>query len=565
VAKKTSRPGRTLTIFFLCVVALYGLAALGQTWKPNLGLDLEGGTRITLTAVGTPSATKLSQAANIVDARVNGSGVSESAVSTQGGRNVVVEIPGKNAQNLVDVAKRTAQLRFRLVASGSPQPGQPLTTTPTPSGTASPSSKASPTKKPTAQQSASSKPRPAPAFAVQKTKKATAKSTATPTPTPTPAATPTTPATTGAGASPDNPMQWVANPGTAWQTKFAAFQCPAKGSQKPVDDSPSQPLITCDGQGNKYLLSKAIIEGTDLKDASYGTPPNGIGWAVNLSFKSAATKAFANTTTALNQNGGLFAIVLDGKVLSAPGVSNGPILDGNAQITGSFTQTQAQSLANSLKYGALPVKFQNPPSVETIGPSLAGNQLSAGVYAGIVGLLLVMLYCLLYYRGLGLVVIASLIVAGAITYATVLVLSHAAGFTLTLPGIAGLIVAVGITADSFIVYFERIRDEMRDGKSMRVAVEAGWVRARNTCLAADGVSFLAAVVLYIFAIGVVKGFAFALGISTIIDVVVFFWFTKPTMTLLARRRFFASGSRYSGLSPATLGIDGDPRLVGGQA
>ena len=178
-----------------------------------------------------------------------------------------------------------------------------------------------------------------------------------------------------------------------------------------------------------------------------------------------------------------------------------------------------------------------------------------------------MLYCLLYYRGLGLVVIASLLVAAVVTYGVVLVLAKSAGFTLTLPGIAGLIVAVGITADSFIVYFERIRDEMREGRSMRVAVETGWARARNTCLAADAVSLLAAVVLYIFAIGVVRGFAFALGISTIIDVAVFFWFTKPMMTLLARRTFFNSGHRLSGLSPETLGIDEGPHvhLAGGRA
>ena len=212
------------------------------------------------------------------------------------------------------------------------------------------------------------------------------------------------------------------------------------------------------------------------------------------------------------------------------------------------------------------MKF-NQPTVETIGPSLAGDQLAAGVLAGIVGLALVMIYCLLYYRGLGLVVVASLIVAGAITYAMVLVLSKTSGFTLTLPGIAGLIVAVGITADSFIVYFERIRDEMRAGKSMRVAVETGWARARNTCLAADSVSLLAAVVLFVFTIGVVKGFAFALGISTVIDLIVFFWFTKPMMTLLARVPFFSSGSRFSGLSRETLGID-EPRAVavaGGRA
>ncbi len=198
-----------------------------------------------------------------------------------------------------------------------------------------------------------------------------------------------------------------------------------------------------------------------------------------------------------------------------------------------------------------------------IGPSLAGDQLSAGLLAGLIGLLLVMLYCLIYYRGLGLVVIASLLVAGAVTYGMVLLLGKTAGFTLTLPGIAGLIVAVGITADSFIVYFERIRDEMRDGKSMRVAVEAGWKRARNTCLAADTVSLLAAVVLYIFAAGVVKGFAFALGLSTIIDLAIFFWFTHPMVSLLARYKFFNRGHKLSGLDAESLGID--KITVGGRA
>jgi preprotein translocase subunit SecD len=286
-----------------------------------------------------------------------------------------------------------------------------------------------------------------------------------------------------------------------------------------------------------------------------------------LKLKGDARKTFANISRTLFNNGGQFAIVLDGQVLSAPGF-DGVITDGNAQITGSFSESEATSLANSLKYGALPVKFSQP-TVEIVGPSLAGDQLSAGVLAGIIGLLIVMAYCMFYYRGLGIVVIASLLVAAMVTYATVLVLAKAASFTLTLPGIAGLIVAVGITADSFIVYFERIRDEMRAGKSMRVAVEAGWLRARNTCLAADAVSFLAAVVLYIFAIGVVRGFAFALGISTIIDVIVFFFFTKPLVSLLARRPFYNSGHRFSGLSRETLGVDvqrgGTTRLAGGQA
>jgi preprotein translocase subunit SecD len=275
---------------------------------------------------------------------------------------------------------------------------------------------------------------------------------------------------------------------------------------------------------------------------------------VSLDFDGSGTDVFTTISRALYGTEKQFAIVLDGQVLSAP-TMDAIITNGQAQISGSFTEETATSLATSLKFGALPIAFEPDPQVETVGPSLAGNQLSAGLFAGAVGLVLVMIYCLLYYRGLGLVVLASLVVAGASTYALVLLLSKTADFTLSLPGIAGLIVAVGITADSFIVYFERIRDEMRDGKSMPVAVESGWARARNTCLAADTVSLLAALVLYIFAAGVVKGFAFALGLSTLIDLVVFFWFTHPMVSWLAKYPFFNRGHRFSGLSAETLGID----------
>ncbi|MEO7351381.1 MAG: protein translocase subunit SecD, partial [Marmoricola sp.] len=402
---------------------------------------------------------------------------------------------------------------------------------------------------------ATPKPRPAPFAKPKPTPKASA---------PAAPSTSAQPQVTQKGALVSDPLAWSANPGLEWLKKFAAYNCPTKKqAAKPVEDNADQPLITCDDKGLKFLLSAGVIEGTNLKSASYGTPQNGVGWVVNLGLKGEAKKAMADTSTALYKSGGTFAIVLDGQVISYAGFDE-PILDGNAQISGSFSESEARSLSNSLKYGALPLKFDT--TTETIGPSLAGSQLSAGIFAGAVGLFIVMLYCLIYYRGLGIVVIASLLIAALITYGVVLVLAKAAGFTLTLPGIAGLIVAVGITADSFIVYFERIRDEMRDGRSMRVAVETGWARARNTCLAADAVSLLAAVVLYIFAIGVVRGFAFALGISTLIDVAVFFWFTKPMMTLLARRTFFNSGSRFSGLSREALGIDESVRhnLAGGR-
>ena len=565
MAKKTSRPGRTLLIFFIAVAVLYGLAAIGGTAKPRLGLDLEGGTRITLTAVQGASQTKLAQARGIIDQRVNGTGVTEAEVTTQGNKNIVVEIPGENRKSLVDAVKRTAQLRFRVVAAGSPLPGLPAAATPsaTPSGSpsASPSGSASPAAPDASPSTATPNPRVAP-FAADPTPSPTP----TPAATPSPTATPTAPAQTATGASIDDPIAWSQDPGEEWTRKLTEYTCPAPGSKAaaPVVDDPAKPLVTCNEDGAKFLLSKAMIEGTQLKSAGYGIPQTGTTWAVQLKFKSSARKTFADVTRALYNNGGQFAIVLDGQVISYAGVTT-PILDGNAEITGSFTETEARSLSTSLKYGALPVRFADDPTVEVVGPSLAGSQLSAGVYAGIFGLAVVMIYCLLYYRGLGLVVIASLVIAALVTYGMVLVLAKAAGFTLTLPGIAGLIVAVGITADSFIVYFERIRDEMRAGKSMRVAVETGWVRARNTCLAADAVSLLAAVVLYLFAIGVVRGFAFALGISTVIDIVVFFWFTKPMVSYLATYKFFSSGHKMSGLDQEALGVSTVPATAGGKA
>jgi preprotein translocase subunit SecD len=617
VATRPSRPGRTLIISFLVLAAMYaGVAALGS-WAPKLGLDLQGGTRITLSASsesgsGGVTTDKMNLAVDIIRNRVNGTGVAEAEVTTQGGRNIIVEIPGKQRKDIVDEIGKTAQLRFRLVAAG-PAPGSvapipsaspggspsgtspgPSTSSPSPSGspstsptTGSPtgSPPGSPGTSPTKSPTATPKGRAAAGLSALDQGKSTPTPTATPSRTPTsapttPAGTPTnptaTPTATPTGAAtpsatstgtvtlpPDttitDPMNWKPDP--AWLAAYGQFTCPVNGaiSQATVD-KPDQPLLACDDQGQKFLLGPALIEGTQLDDASAGIPANQAAWVVNLDFDGSATKTFSDVTSMLFNNGGLFAIVLDGVVLSSPGVTS-PIPDGRAEISGSFNQQTATSLANSLKYGALPLTFRTE-SVTEEGPELASDQLRAGILAGIAGLLLVIVYSLFYYRGLGLVVICSLLVAGLTTYASVLLLGRAISFTLTLPGIAGLIVAVGITADSFIVYFERLRDEVRGGKSLRTAVEAGWVRARTTILAADAVSFLAALVLYIFAIGVVKGFAFALGLTTIIDVFIVFFFTKPVVTLLARTRFFGDGHKLSGLDPKHLGVDRLPSIRG---
>jgi preprotein translocase subunit SecD len=580
VATNASRYGRRLIVFALLVAAMYGGVALGGQWTPKLGLDLQGGTRITLeasTATGediTPE--KLEEARGIIDQRVNGQGVAEAEVAVQGDRNIVVEIPGQNRKDLVDSVQQTAQLRFRLVAAAAPgRASDQQEPSPSPSAepSASPSAEKSPKKgdkSPTAEETATPKGRAISGGLVAADQKKKKQSEA-----PTPSAEPTTPPLPPEGAPVDKPLQWVDNPGEEWLQKFAEYTCPEEGETgEPVADRKDEPLVTCDEDGNKYLLSASNIQGTQITKAEAGIPQNEIGWVVTLGFDREAretfaevTGAIANATSALTGQRKQFAIVLDGQVISAPVVDE-PIPNGEAVIRGDFSQTEAQTLANSLKYGALPLSF-TVPVVSEEGPTLAGNQLSAGLWAGAIGLFLVLVYSMIYYRGLGIVVVASLAVAAALTYAVILAMSQAVNFTLTLPGIAGLIVGVGITADSFVVYFERIRDEMRDGKSMRVAVEAGWVRARATCLAADAVSLLAAVVLYIFAIGVVKGFAFALGISTLIDLAVFFLFTKPMVSWLANFKFFNSGHRLSGLSPESVGrsrrATARPAAAGGNA
>ncbi|MGI9086112.1 MAG: protein translocase subunit SecD [Aeromicrobium sp.] len=522
------RPRRTLFLFLAAVVGLYGLlAVLGTTgssddsvWKPRLGLDLQGGTRITLQAkasTGDVTPEKLRQARSIIDQRVNATGVTEGEVTTQGGNQVIIEIPESDESDIVDQVGRTAQLRFRLVwasAEGAQEPGDPAEV-----------------KK---QEEAIAKVDWSKLTLEQVIKAETE----------------------GVESLPNEYVPGL----NALNARAKTFVCAKKSL--PQDDRSDRPLVTCDIKtGEVEVLSPTVIEGTDVKSASAVVPQGQVSWVVALQLKGEGKKTFDTVTEALYQQQqqgsdqtSRFAIVLDGEVLSAP-TTNGHFTDGSSQISGSFTATSSKALADQLKYGALPLTFElNGSSFE--GPTLAGTQLKAGLFAGAAGLLLVVVYLLLYYRGLGLVAIASLLVATALTYALALLLGRGVGFTLTLPGIAGLIVAIGITADSFIVFFERLRDEVREGKSLRLAVESGWIRARTTILAADAVSIMAALILFIFAIGVVRGFAFALGLVTLIDVLVVFGFTKPLVSVLARTKFFGEGHRFSGLDAAHLGISG---------
>ncbi|WP_326843579.1 protein translocase subunit SecD [Streptomyces sp. NBC_01558] len=553
-ASAQSRPGRALVLILIAIAALTGgMFASGHT-TPRLGIDLAGGTSITLTAKnepGQPNAinkTNMDTAVDIMNRRVNGLGVSEAEVQTQGSDNIIVNIPkGTNSKQAREQVGTTAKLYFRPVLTTEVS-GADKSATPSPS--TSSSSKA--------------------------TDKSTDKATASPSSSVTPSATATSQgravtdalkadsspsAGSSASSSPTPTPSGSVDPATAkLQAAYTALDCSKKADRATAGDGakPADPTVACgqngSGQWQKYVLGPAEVAGTDIKKAgAVFDTQSAAGWKVTMDFTAGGSKKFAAITGKLAQQQppqNQFAIVLDGEVVSDPSVAQS--LSGSAEISGSFTQTEAQDLANMLKYGALPLSFKES-SVTTVTAALGGEQLHAGLIAGAIGLALVILYLVIYYRGLSAIAIASLLVSAVLTYVLMALLGPAIGFALNLPAVCGAIVAIGITADSFIVFFERIRDEIREGRTLRPAVERAWPRARRTILVSDFVSFLAAAVLFIVTVGKVQGFAFTLGLTTVLDVVVVFFFTKPLMTLLARKKFFASGHPWSGLDPKRLG------------
>ena len=490
--QQSQRPIRTLAILFLVLIIGAGSVIASKATKIHLGLDLRGGTSVTLQprisegTSGKVTSASIDQAVSIIRQRVNSLGVAESEVTAQGSganRQIVISVPGDTGRRIVELVGNTAELRFRQVLAESSVGGT------SPSGTATP----------------------------------------------------------------------VAGVSAEVNAAYAALDCSkAEARQGFGGDTPEQTIVSCSrSSATKYILGPAEVVGRQVSKASAGLDSqSGNAWTVLLTFNNDGTKAFGALTqrvTSLAAPQNQVAIVLDGLVVSAPRITEA-IPSGNAQITGSFTQTEATDLANVLKYGALPLAFDRG-EVQQVSPTLGANQLHAGLLAGGLGLLLVLLYIFAFYRGLGIVSAGSLLIAGAFTYLSFLLLGKTIGFTLTLAGIAGAIVSIGITADSFIVYFERVRDEIREGRSLRSAVETGWLRARRTILVADFVSIIAAVLLYFFAVGGVRGFAFTLGLSTLIDLLVVFFFTKPLMTLIGRSKFYNSGSAITGVSRRSLGLE----------
>ncbi len=532
--------GRYFAVLAGMLAVLYAIVFLAgpgsSMLTPKLGLDLQGGASVILQPRTTPQSDQLQTAVEIINRRVNGLGVAEAEVVTQG-NNIVVSVPGGSRDSIRSLAT-TAQLRFREVLEA--QAGSPIAPTSNPAPSAP-----SVTTTVQPQPSASSNGRAVPPALL-----------AAPTPSPLPTATGSPAAQSSVQPSPSPSADAVTGPRTGdayTPAAFAALDCSREDNRRGgANDQPDAEIIACstDG-GEKYHLAAAKVVGTDVKGASATRAQLTGEWQIIVSFTGSGQNKFTQLTVqTINKR---VAIVLDAVVLSAPTIQDR--IDSDAQITGSFTRASAQDLANTLKYGALPLSFQ-PGQVEVVSPTLGKDQLHAGLLAGGLGLLAVVIYSLLYYRALGVVTVLSLAVSGLLIYACTAILGKQIGFALSLAGIAGFIVAVGITADSFVVFFERLKDEIKEGRTPRSSVDRAWVRARRTILSADTVSFLAAIILYFVSVGGVRGFAFTLGLSTLLDVVVVFLFTRPLLSYLSRYDWF-SNHRLTGF----YGPDGGPPIT----
>ena len=608
-------PSRYLAVFLVLLIGAYLLVFLtgNKHADAKLGIDLQGGTRVTLTARtpdgSRPSREALSQAQQIISARVNGLGVSGSEVIVDGD-NLVITVPGTDGNEARNLGQ-TARLYIRPVINALPvdsagmqggprlpaprgglpnggAPGGPAAGgqpgLPAPGGQpGAPAPGAAPGHGPAVppgngpggapapgglpllpdQPLVPPQPRPYPLDA--------------PSPAPTPPPGPSTarptatapapsnaPASSTAAAPPEAPLLPPIQPGPPdprkdlaeriakereWRqstnkgVQFLALQYEAtRCFQEDIlagNDDPELPLVTCDTQHKQaYLLAPSIISGDQIENASSGMDQHSGGYIVDLQFRSGAANTWADFTAA--HIGTQTAFTLDSQVVSAPQIREA-IPGGRTQITGGdppFTASSARELANVLKYGSLPLSFESSEA-QTVSATLGLTSLHAGLIAGAIGLGLVLLYSLLYYRALGLLTALSLSASGAMVFAILVLLGRYINYTLDLAGIAGLIIGIGTTADSFVVFFERIKDEIREGKSFRSAIPRGWGRARKTILSGNAVTFLAAAVLYFLAIGQVKGFAFTLGLTTALDTVVVFLVTWPLLYLAGNSKTLA--------------------------
>ncbi|MFI7220078.1 protein translocase subunit SecD [Micromonospora maritima] len=624
------RPGRQLAVLGFIFVVLYLLVffsgGASGGWKdrlePRLGLDLIGGTRMTLEATNTvdgkpPTADNLEEARQIIESRVNAYGVAEAEVVTEGNRNIVISLPGQN-RDLTDVGE-AAELRFRKVLKATDGSGAAAAPAPSPSASAAPSGSAKPSGSASPKPSGSASPKPSASAKVSASPSAGGQGGMAPAPSasasPSPSASPSAAAPSpsasaapvpqsieqqrkaveqkvgaaawGAASGLKAPADLATDPSLADKLKPFGTLSPQEIAVLPADmqfnvptitcaqldkrpagsiNDPKQQAVACEA-GAKNLLDVAKVEGTDVKNASAQLDQTS-QWVVSLNFTGSGQEKWTALTresfnnegqacdqTALGQDGKCrVAVVLDNRIVSSPEIQG--VLTGDSQITGSFDNKSANALASQLRYGALPVTFE-PQESQNVTATLGDSHLKAGLLAAGIGMLLVIIYSFFYYRLLGSVIFLSLVLSALLVFGALVVLGRSIGFTLTLAGIAGMIVSLGVAADSFVIYFERLKDEIREGRSPRSAVPRAWIRARRTIISANAITLMSAVVLYIVSVGAVKGFAFALGLATVLDLVVVFLFRHPIMTMFARTRAFLS-PRVSGLGRALPARSAEP-------
>ena len=584
MASHKRRPVRALVTLTVAIVAACAALAIGHFVKgvtpyPDLALDLKGGTQLILTPTPTSEGQReiteedITQAISIIRNRIDASGVSESEISSMGSSNIMVSIPGTPSQEQLDLIRSSSQMNFRPVLRIGPAQGvlqnqqQPRVDNPQ-SGEQSGAQSGAQSGEQIGAQSGEQSGAGAADTAqsgVQSTAldEATARGAAD---------------ADGDGVLSDTPATTPENASDlAWVTEqvmydFLTLDCSASADVKRVEGAADKPYAACDESGQiKYILGPVAVPGSDLTSANAAIARNNNGqstgqWIVSLQFNHDGAEKFKDTSTILygyhdsdpqgssyrgSPDRNSFAVVLDGTVITAPSMQ-AIIANGEAQISGNFTAQSATALANQLQFGSLPLNFE-VESEQQISATIGTDHLTIGLWAALIGFLLVILYLIWQYRGLAIISAGSLVIASVITYLVITLLSWAMGYRLSLAGVAGLIMAIGVTTDSFIVYFERVRDEVRDGRPLRAAVEEGWDRAKRTILVSDAVNLVAAVVLYLLAVGGVQGFAFTLGITTVIDIAVIFLFTHPMMELLIRTRFFGEGHKLSGLDPEHLG------------
>ena len=609
-SKQRKRPGRRLLMFILVLVIGFGALVAGSmrhkaSLTPGLALDLEGGTQLILTPTTSDgsaiSDNDVEQAIEVIRQRVDASGVSEAQISRQGGQNIVVSLPGKPSQATLELVRTSAVMYFRpvlRVLPGSAQQAAKNIASQNPSG--------APTPAPSAQPSSSAGSETTQPAADSEGSGEGEQSAATPSPSAQPTAQSTAQPRTpeeiakqladvnqdGVISSDPLPAQDKTNSSDSWITEKLLYDgymtdCSDPKNLTGQTQDPKVAVISCSKEAGSqhqgaYILGPAEITGTELKSANSGLETDSRGqatqqWVVSLAFNADGTKKFAELSKRLlayrdqasaagaqgaqgaqnqdSQAKAQFAIVLDGLTIMASGFNqdvHSPITDGRVQITGSFNQNQANTLANQLSFGSLPLSF-TVQSEQQISATLGTEQLRNGLIAGLIGFALIILYLAWQYRGLAVVAVASLVVAAAGTYLVIAALSATMGYRLSLAGVAGLIISIGITVDSFIIYFERVRDEVRQGRTLRTAIDEGWKHARRTILVSDAVNLVAAIVLYFLAVGGVQGFAFTLGVTTCVDLAIIIFFTHPLMEWIVRFRFFGEGHRLSGLDPEHLG------------